>query len=88
MDFEILEDNFENNNITIMNPVYDNLEIYSHIDIAKIEIFNILGSRLVVKQINENNKNLKIDMSYLVSNVYILKLHTANGIFTKKIIKK
>jgi uncharacterized delta-60 repeat protein len=79
---------FENNNFTIINPVYDNLEIYSHIDIAKIEIFNLLGSRLVVKQINENNKNLKIDMSYLVSNVYILKLHTAIGIFTKKIIKK
>ena len=65
------------------NPTTDVLYINQVRDITKLEIINING-QLIFTQ----NKSLgNINVSQLQNGVYFLKVHTENGIATKKFIK-
>ena len=66
------------------NPVNNLLRIDSEIPISKVEIYSVLGQK--VKEINSDFKSIPIDN--LSNGVYIVRIHSENGIATKKLIKK
>jgi len=80
------------------NPVTDELHIVipsNARDLKTVELFDINGRRLLSKRVEtghatslQDDNTIVIDMSHLPSGVYILVLHTENGIVTKQIIRR
>ena len=66
------------------NPVKDILEFKTIENVSKVEIYDISGRILISNSISEN----KIDLSYLKSGNYILKLYTEKGVMNTKIVKE
>lgn len=59
------------------NPVEDVLNINADIYITKIEVYSILGKKIIDTNTNSNKVNL--DVSSFKSNVYYVKLFFKNG---------
>ena len=83
-----LKNNISNLEIKIFpNPTLNilNLKVENH-EIQSLKIYSVFGKEVM----NFSNKTgiKKIDVSNLSSGVYVLKLKTEVGFFTKKIIKK
>jgi hypothetical protein len=78
---------FESSQFTIYpNPVHAQLNIESEsFDIQNLEIFNLTGKQLLQKKYNPNET---LDVSSLVNGLYVLKINTEDGTFTKKLVKK
>lgn len=68
------------------NPVKDILNISSEQEISGIEIFNLLGQRIVDKKINTNTTS--IDLSLFPQGNYILKIKSGNNQKTLKVVKQ
>lgn len=63
------------------NPAKDVVTVESaDIDVTSVEVYDILGKK--VKEVN----NTKVDVSSLVSGVYVLKVNTENGSFNTRIL--
>lgn len=71
------------NNFTFNNPVQDVLLINSEIQIDKVEMYSLIGSKVLETQLNTN----QIDVSSLSKGIYILTLYSGNKKTSKKIIK-
>lgn len=65
------------------NPVNDFLIISSKEELQKVEIFNLLGKKVL----NSFNVKNTIDVSSLSKSVYLVKLTSTKGVSTKKFIK-
>lgn len=54
---------------------------------ATIEVYNLLGERMMTKNIGRlmKGETMSIDLSHLVSGLYIIKLSTENGSCSKKV---
>ena len=54
---------------------------------ALIEVFNLLGERLIYQKVSQlhQGETLSLDLSNVVSGLYIIKLSTKNGSCTKKV---
>ena len=66
------------------NPVKNFLEITTSNDVSKIEIFNSLGQKILIKL----NSQI-IDVSNIYEGIYFIKITTLNGnILTRKFIKE
>ena len=54
---------------------------------ATIEVYNLLGERMMTKSIGRTLKGdtVSLDLSHLVSGLYIIKLNTENGSCSKKV---
>ena len=69
------------------NPVKDMLSVSYNQNIAKAEIFNLLGQRIFIKEIGTNKTEL--DLSNLSKGAYLLKVYAENNQQkTIKIIKE
>jgi DNA-directed RNA polymerase alpha subunit len=72
------------------NPAYDylNIELLSNGNISFIEIINIQGKpvKSQSRKCRTNNKNT-IDVRNLPDGLYIIRMHTDNGVVMKKLIK-
>lgn len=66
------------------NPAVNELRINSQETIKKVEVFNLLGKRVLTAK----NINTTLDVSELSSSVYLVKLTSENGVSTKKFIKQ
>jgi len=64
------------------NPTNGLLTIKTENSITKIEVYSVLGKKLLQKL---NNKS--IDLNHLKSGVYLIKIYSNKNIITKKIIK-
>ena len=64
------------------NPVSNNLHIKSKENILKIEIYNLLGKKLIEKE----NSSF-ISLSNLKSNMYLVRIYSRNSSISKRIIK-
>tara|TARA_R110001606_G_scaffold163657_1_gene307931 strand:+ start:4002 stop:6500 length:2499 start_codon:yes stop_codon:yes gene_type:complete len=64
------------------NPVRDNLTIESKENILKIEIYNLLGKKIVEKE----NSSF-INLSNLKPNMYLIRIYSQTGSISKRIIK-
>lgn len=77
--------NFEANSFSVFpNPVNDVLHIQSnlHEEIHQITLYTLTGQR-----IKESQKNDQLDLSELPAGIYLVKIETAKGTVTKKVIK-
>lgn len=63
------------------NPVSDVLTISSQENIKTVEIYNLLGKKVLT------SNSTSIDVSSLSKSVYLLKLSSDKGVSTKKLIK-
>ena len=54
---------------------------------ALVEVYNLLGERMMAKSIGrlQKSETASLDLSHLVSGLYIIKLSTENGSCTKKV---
>lgn len=52
-----------------------------------VEVYNLLGERMMVKNISnlQKGENYSLDLSHLVSGLYIIKLNTESGSCSKKV---
>jgi hypothetical protein len=65
------------------NPVKNQLFINSQETIQSVEIFNLLGKKVLT-----SNSTNSVDVSSLSKSVYILKLTSDNGVSTKRFVKQ
>ncbi|MEM5566441.1 T9SS type A sorting domain-containing protein [Psychroserpens sp. AS72] len=80
-----LDDNTFNGFTYYPNPVKDVLTLESPNTIDKIEVFNILGQRIVA--IDSQNTIQNIDMSNVQAGAYFVKVSIGNQIKTLRVIK-
>lgn len=79
---------FDASSIVINNPVKNLLTIKGlDADITKVSVYNLLGGNMLTKNL-QGETSTNLDVSNLVSGMYIVKLEGANGAMTKKIIKQ
>lgn len=54
---------------------------------AVVEVYNLLGERMMVKSLGnvQQSETISLDLSHLVSGLYIVKLSTENGSCSKKV---
>lgn len=70
------------------NPTKDFINIKSALEINKIQLFDIRGKLLFMKEYQKTyQEQITIDLSYLKGGVYYLHLITSEGIAARKIIK-
>lgn len=79
---------FEQENAINMypNPIEGNTLYINSNKKLKAEIYNVLGKKIL--SVNVDSINNKIDVGFLYSGVYIIKLSSVSGSVTKKLIKK
>ena len=71
------------------NPTKGELIINNgELKIESVTIYDIMGKTLNNFQLSTLNSQLKIDISHLPNGVYFLKIETANGTTTQKVIKE
>ena len=58
-------------------PTKDLLHIKSELNLKYIEVYNLIGQKVLTR--NAEGKNIQIDISKLKSGAYIIKLSTVNG---------
>jgi hypothetical protein len=68
------------------NPASDRLYISTNLTSAKLEIFNIAGSKMVEKSFIPNGE--PVDISHFESGIYLIRLSNGNMVQTRKFIKK
>ena len=80
------EDFISNNYFSVYpNPTNSRVNIKSDNKFDEVEIFDVLGQKVLSSKISENQE---IDMSLLQSGTYLLKLKNEEVIKTTKIIKQ
>lgn len=68
------------------NPVKDVLNLSSTNDITKVEVFNLLGQQVLVKNINAAQS--QVDMSQLDAGTYMVKVMSEKSLKTVKVVKQ
>lgn len=64
------------------NPANSILNINANSNISKVEVYNLLGQNVMTVSVNDINTN--INTSNLTAGMYMLKLHTDNGVVNQK----
>lgn len=80
-----ISDNELSNSIKVYpNPAKDYISIQSkNFKISSVEMYNVIGKRILL---NSNLSNNKLDISSLVSGVYLLKINANDRSLVKKVI--
>ena len=68
------------------NPVDGNILYIATNNTLQVELFNILGKKIITTKVDSINN--KIDVGFLYSGVYLIKLSSDKGSVTRKIVKK
>lgn len=69
------------------NPAFDQLNLNSdRLDLESIQVYNLVGE-LVIEKNNINSTNMTMDLNQLNSQIYFIKITTAEGIDTVRFIK-
>lgn len=64
------------------NPARDQVTVNSSEMINTVEVYNLTGHRL--REINPNDHSVQVNVSGLGMGVYIMRIHTANGVANHK----
>ena len=68
------------------NPIKNNLTISNNLNIDKIELFNLIGQKILEKSLLKNEINL--DFTSYNKGIYLLKIFSEGKVQTNKIIKE
>ena len=78
---------FDNANFTFYpNPVKNTLNLSYNQEISGVDIFNLLGQKIISTKVNSNSG--QIDMSSLPKGAYMVKVTSNNQVKTIKVIKE
>jgi hypothetical protein len=78
---------FDSSNFTYYpNPVKNILNLSYNQEISNVEIFNLLGQKVITNAVNANDA--QIDMSNLSNGAYMVKVTSNNQVKTIKVIKQ
>jgi len=66
------------------NPAVNLINISSKLPITKVEIYSVLGKKLLSTSVNLN----KIDISKLNKGIYFIKVYSSNNIGIKRVVKE
>ena len=77
--------NFDQQILVYPNPTKSGITIKGT-DINSIEIYNTLGQQVELLKNSSNTPKLKIELKPFLKGIYLLKINSASGIATKKII--
>ncbi|MCQ2284442.1 MAG: DUF2436 domain-containing protein, partial [Bacteroidales bacterium] len=66
------------------NPARDILHIQTAASISRIEVFNLAGQHIATHGANDNN--IQLSTSAWVPGIYLLKIHTTEGIVNRKVV--
>jgi len=80
------ENQVENDVKVYPNPVNSTLNIESVSNINNIQVYSIHG--VLISNTSVNTKKSQIDVSNLVTGVYMIQLHTNTGVITKRVVVK
>lgn len=69
------------------NPVKESLNIEFKENIAKVEIYSIIGAKIYEKA-GDNSLNMAIPTTELPKGLLIVKVYGANGVMERKILKE
>jgi hypothetical protein len=69
------------------NPTSTFLNVRIKSDIEKATVFNVLGSKLK-EWTFDSEKEINLDVSNFKNGLYLIRLETADGVFSKRFIKK
>ncbi|APZ46124.1 hypothetical protein BW723_07350 [Polaribacter reichenbachii] len=78
-------DSFFSSKVSVYpNPASEFVKITSQVELNKVEIFNLLGKKVIsTSKLNNNN----LDISSLSKGVYLMKLTSGDSVATRKLIK-
>ncbi len=73
----------ENNNVSVYpNPADNVINVNANSNISNVEVFTIAGQK--VGDFTANSTNTAISTSNLTNGLYLMKIHTDNGVINKK----
>jgi len=70
----------------VPNPVTDILNLSYTKNITNVEVYNLVGQQIIAKTVN--NRQDKLDMSYLTAGTYLVKVTADGQTKTIKVLKK
>ena len=79
----VINEDIENNLKVFPNPASDKLIIKTRYNIDKMELYNILGTKVI-----ENNNTQELNISSLANGVYILQIYSGKTKLIKRIVKQ
>jgi hypothetical protein len=86
-DASLANSSFDNANFTFYpNPVKNVLNLSYDKEISNVEVYNLLGQKVIANTINANAA--QIDMSSLSNGAYMVKVTSDNQVKTLKVIKQ
>lgn len=78
---------FDHNNFSYFpNPVKNTLNLSYNQEISNVEVFNLLGQKVISNKTNANS--VQIDMSNLSMGAYMVKVTSDNHVKTIKVVKE
>ena len=79
---------FDSSSIFISNPVNDELTIKGlSPNIKEVSVYSLLGNRVLSRKV-DGRTSLSLDSSTLSNGMYLVKIASDSGSFTKKIVKQ
>ena len=70
------------------NPAQDRFTILStNVRVNKLEMYSLIGKRVKIVEVDENQERINVDIQNLPSGVYVVRLESEVGTSFKKIIK-
>jgi len=86
-DASLANDSFDSSNFTFYpNPVKNILNLSYNKEISTVEIFNLIGQKVISTNFNTNDA--QVDMSTLANGPYMVKVTSDNQVKTIKVIKQ
>ena len=72
------------------NPVSQVINVSSqHSKVEEVRIYNVLGEEVLSQKfVNQHSKEVSVDVSGLVSGVYMVEARTEKGVVRKKFVKE
>lgn len=84
-----VDENANNTDLYIYpNPVANTLNIKTNENIEKVEVYNVLGNKIISADSFHDVNNCSVQVDELSKGVYILQITTQEGIRTEKFIKE
>ena len=79
---------FDTSSIFVSNPVNNELIIKGlPVEVKQISVYSLLGKEVLTQEVDAQS-NLNIGVSTLTSGMYLVKMSSDNGSYTKKIVKQ
>lgn len=70
------------------NPAVDNVTVSADASIESVEVYSVSGSLVLSAQFSGNETDEDINVSDLTPGIYVVKVNTAAGAVTERLIKK